>query len=177
MAERCWKVMTAVGTDRPGLVNGISRLIQEAGANLEDSRMAILGGEFAIVVLYSGEGSALQRVTDRSAEVGEALGLQLVIKDTQAKTNTPSVRGYRLKVTGLDHPGIVQSVTGLLASREINVENFESRLTHAPMSGTPTFVLEARLQVPPSVSLAELRKELDALCGADQLDFALESTA
>ena len=169
--------MTAVGSDRPGLVKGISSLIRGAGANLEDSRMAILGGEFAIVVLYSGTREALNEVGAASDQVATELGLQLVIKDTTEQRSAPSVRGFRLKVSGLDQPGIVETITGLLASREINVAGFDSRLTHAPMSGTPTFVLEATLQVPPTVSLSGLRRDLDATCDELGLDFALDSTA
>ncbi len=51
MANKSYLVLTAVGPDRPGLVSEISSLVLAAGANLEDSRMAILGGEFALLVL------------------------------------------------------------------------------------------------------------------------------
>ena len=39
--NRSFVVFTAVGPDRPGLVNQISSLIHEAGANIEDNRMAM----------------------------------------------------------------------------------------------------------------------------------------
>ena len=51
--DRRYVVLTAVGPDRPGLVNQLSSLIREAGASIEDSRMAILGGEFAMILLVS----------------------------------------------------------------------------------------------------------------------------
>ena len=48
MTNKSYLVLTALGPDRPGLVNEISAMVLAAGANLEDSRMAILGGEFAL---------------------------------------------------------------------------------------------------------------------------------
>ena len=52
--NRRYMVLTAVGPDRPGLVNHLSSFIREADASIEDSRMAILGGEFAMILLISG---------------------------------------------------------------------------------------------------------------------------
>ena len=41
--------ISAVGQDRPGIVNELSRAILEYGCNIVDSRMTVLGGEFAII--------------------------------------------------------------------------------------------------------------------------------
>ena len=48
-------VLTAIGPDRPGLVDEISSFLAARKINIEDSRMAVLGGEFAIIMLASGE--------------------------------------------------------------------------------------------------------------------------
>jgi len=71
-------VLTAVGPDRPGLVNRISSLIHEASANLEDSRMAILGGEFALLVLVSGTDAAVARVEQEAVRLEPELGLKVM---------------------------------------------------------------------------------------------------
>ncbi|MBM3890900.1 MAG: glycine cleavage system protein R, partial [Verrucomicrobia bacterium] len=44
---RQYLVVSAVGQDRPGIVDRISEFILDHDCNIEDSRMAILGGEFA----------------------------------------------------------------------------------------------------------------------------------
>src|SRR5690606_26366277 len=132
MTERKLKVMTAVGSDRPGLVKAISALIHGSGANLEDSRMAILGGEFALVLLYSGPAEALERVQAGTESLSTKLQLQFIIKDTSSPAARP-YRSYRLRVSGLDHPGIVDGVTDVLALRQVNVESLDTRLAHLPM--------------------------------------------
>ncbi len=171
---KSYLVLTAVGPDRPGLVNALSSLILQSGSNLEDSRMAILGGEFALLVLVSGDTEHVERVEREAPALGEKLGLRIMLKRTSVDPVRRPFLPYALRVTGVDRPGIVHGVTELLAQRHINVASLESRLAHAPLSGTPMFVLEADLQVPSELALAELRRELGALCEEENLDYVLE---
>jgi glycine cleavage system transcriptional repressor len=171
--ERRYKVLTAVGRDRPGLVQRIAAAIHEAGANLEDSRMAILGGEFALILLFSGTSDAVGGTIERARGLETELKLRITFDDT-SKGAPSAYLPYRLRVTGIDRPGIVANVTRVLAGRAINVASLESRVQYAPLSGTPLFVLSAELQVPSEVVLSTLRRELLAVCDDENLDFTLE---
>jgi glycine cleavage system transcriptional repressor len=175
--DRRYVVFTAVGPDRPGLVNEISSLIRTAGANLEDSRMAVLGGEFAIILLVSGSSEAIERVKQIGARVESELKLHCILKETTRVTPPQDYLPYRIQVSGADRPGIVQAIASILASRGINVASLESSVTYAPESGTPLFVLEAELHVPSKIVLSELRSQLAATCDEENLDFALEPGA
>lgn len=172
---KSYLVITAVGPDRPGIVSDLSRLIHSAGANLEDSRMAVLGGEFALLLLISGSEEALTQVEARGAEGEASLGLRFLAKRTSSPVAPKSTRPYAIKVSGLDRPGIVQTITQILARRQVNLRSVDSRLGHAPLSGTPLFVLEALLEVPSEVTLAELRRELVERCDEENLDLSLEA--
>ena len=174
MAQKNYLVLTAVGPDRPGLVNEISSLVLASKANLEDSRMAILGGEFALLVLVSGDADAVAQVERGSHELGERLGLSVLTKPTSSPQASRDFLPYQIRVTGVDRPGIVQRVTGLLAGRGVNVASLESRLAFAPLSGTPMFILEAALQIPSALALADLRRELASACDEENWDFTLE---
>lgn len=166
-------VLTAVGSDRPGLVSELSTLIHDHGANIEDSRMAILGGEFALVLLFSGTADAVREVQRASAPVGDRLGLSLFFKQTAASAPKQAL-AYRLRVSGLDHPGIVQRVSTVLSRFDINVASLDTAVVHAPMTGTPTFVLEADIDVPPTVPVTEAREALLTSCAEANLDCVLE---
>ncbi len=174
MAEKNYLVLTAVGPDRPGLVNEISSLVLAAKANLEDSRMAILGGEFALLMLVSGQADAIARVEHGSVELGQRLGLSVLTKATSPQQASRDFLPYQIRVTGVDRPGIVQRVAALLAGRGVNVASLESRLAYAPLSGTPMFILEAALQIPSALALADLRRELSTACDEENWDFTLE---
>lgn len=173
MADKAYLVLTAVGPDRPGLVNEISELIHASGANLEDSRMAILGGEFALLMLITGAEPALAQIERDGPALGDRLGLKLLFKRTLRHELRRDFLAYTIRVSGVDRPGIVHAVAGVLAKRGINVASLESRLSYAPLSGTPMFLLEAELQIPSEVALSELRRELSAMCDEENLDFVL----
>ena len=173
--DRRYVVITAVGPDRPGLVNQLSSLIREAGASIEDSRMAILGGEFAMILLISGPAGAIERVKEIPAHEGD-LGLRCIVKETAPHAPSDYLL-YRIEVSGADRPGIVQAIAAILANHGINVATLESRLSYAPFSATPMFMLEATLQVPSKTALSDLRSDLAATCEDENLDFHLEPGA
>jgi glycine cleavage system transcriptional repressor len=174
MGNKNYLVLTAVGPDRPGLVSEISSAVLAAGANLEDSRMAILGGEFALLVLVSGDQRAMQEVAARGAELGARLGLALLTKPTTSRQAARDFLPFQFRVTGVDRPGIVQRVAGVLAGRGVNVASLESRLEFAPESGTPMFILDAQLQIPSAVALADLRRELSSACEEESWEYTLQ---
>src|SRR6187431_1706193 len=173
MGNKSYLVLTAVGPDRPGLVSEISSTVLAAGANLEDSRMAILGGEFALLVLVSGDERAMGEVETRGAALGERLGLRLLTKATTSRQAARDFLPFQIRVTGVDRPGIVQRVTAVLAGRGVNVASLESRLEFAPESGTAMFILEAHLQIPSALALADLRRELSRVCEDESWDYTL----
>jgi glycine cleavage system transcriptional repressor len=172
--EKRYLVLTAVGPDRPGLVREISRAIRTAGGNLENSRMAILGGEFAIIVLVSGAAAALERLEQTTGELQGKLGLRVLSKPTGLSDSQRPFVLYRIRVTGVDHPGIVERVSEILAGHGINVASLETHVAFAPLSGTPLFVLEAELQIPSETALARLRRELSVACEDENLDLLFE---
>src|SRR3954453_12481984 len=101
MSKKSYLVLTAVGPDRPGLVNEISSLVLAAGANLEDSRMAILGGEFALLMLVSGEPKAIDEVELRGGDLGARLGVRVLSKPTSSPATNTDFLPYRISVTGV----------------------------------------------------------------------------
>src|SRR4029079_1840184 len=56
-----WFALSAIGRDRPGIVADLAELIYECDCNLEDSSMTILGSEFAVLLLLSGESPDVER--------------------------------------------------------------------------------------------------------------------
>lgn len=170
-----YAVLTAVGGDQPGLVDGISRFLLDCGCNLEDSRMAILGGEFAMIILVSGPEAGIRRVLDEAPAAGEPLGLTVTGRPARrpGEQAGPPAAPYVVRAYAMDHPGIVQRVTHLLAERGVNIRSLDTELTHAPHTGQPLFSLEARVDVPSGVSARSLRRDLEALGDEENVDLTL----
>lgn len=162
--EKKKMVLTAVGPDRPGLVRGIASAIHEGGANLEDSRMAILAGDFALIVLFSGTPEAIEQVTAKARVLERELDFQIRVKQATPASATAEFRPFEVVVTGVDQPGIVHRVGQVLAELEVNVASLESRLESAAFHGTPMFSLRAEIQVPPERNPEDLADQLEQVC-------------
>jgi glycine cleavage system regulatory protein len=165
-------VLTVLAADRTGLVESLAAKIAAAGGNWEESRMARLAGQFAGILLVTCE-------PDRSDEIAAAVrsldakGLQVTVQRAAPPAAVGGTR-LRLELTGNDRPGIVRDVSRILAELQINVEELESAVGSAPMSGEPLFTARAKLSVPAAVPIGELRKRLEALAGELMVDVVTE---
>ena len=170
-------ILIAAGTDQPGIVDRISGVIFDCGCNLEDSRMSLLGGEFALMVLVRGSPSALRELEGSAIPVADELGLLLQIRPTGERQNSGSRVAdaicYRLHAVAMDHPGIVHKITRLLREHQINVVRLDSEMGAAPTTGTPIFSLHLEMHVPASVPVARLRADLQSFAEEENIDISL----
>jgi glycine cleavage system transcriptional repressor len=168
-----YALLTAVGADRVGIVDDLTSLILERQCNIEESRMAVLGGEFAIILLFSGEKAGVGRLLEELPARGSDLGLAVSAKKTVPPKTDPQARPYLLESVSLDTPGIVHSVTSLLRQYRVNIEDLETETTPAPWTGAPLFSMRARLSVPGDTPIARLREALEELEAETNLDVKL----
>ena len=75
-------VVTAVGHDRPGIVSEISQLVRELNLSIEDSRMTVLGGEFALLMSVTGGDLGLQRLATKVEQLATESDLQFTFRRT-----------------------------------------------------------------------------------------------
>jgi glycine cleavage system transcriptional repressor len=166
-------ILTAVGPDRVGIVDDLTILVLERRCNVEESRMAVLGGEFAVILLFSGDREDVEGLIRDMPGRGKSLGLQVALKETQPPATSPDSRPYLLESVSLDTPGIVHSITSLLRRHGVNIGDLETDTVPAPWTGAPMFVMKARLTLPAAVPIAGLREELEALETEQNLDIKL----
>jgi glycine cleavage system transcriptional repressor len=155
-------VITAVGPDRPGIASDVSGHVHAAGANLADSRMVNLRGQFALIALVEGNADTLAALRKRLGEAAPKMNLSFEFGEAKKADRLEGVP-FRLKTYSMDQPGIVHKVTSYLHEQGINVEELETHLESAPFMGTPVFTLEILMLVPKTVSVKALRKSLEEL--------------
>ena len=171
-------ILTAIGTDRPGIVDELSQYIFDRGGNIEDSRMVNLRGQFAIMVLVGGSADTFGRVGGDLPEFSKRIGMQAELRPAAATGRPPQAADalpYRLVGTGIDQPGLVHRLAHLLREMNVNIESLETRLTPAPYTGAPMFELEAVLSVPRSTQLSNLRQKLAGVCDEINMDWDLRT--
>lgn len=173
MAAKDHLILTAVGPDQVGLVERISEFISRHACNIEDSKMAVFCGEFAVIMLVSGEGTALVKVARDYRDIEAETGLSIAIKTPSARMAPQSFLPYNLKASCMDHPGIVYHISGVLSSLGINIESMETKTYAAPVSGTPIFQLEATLAVPTSTNINQVRARFNEIQRDENIDIEL----
>ena len=170
---KSFAVLTASGADRVGIVDDLSAALLEADCNIEESKMSVLGGEFALIVLVSGPSASVDRLLGELDILGERAGLELSGRQTAAHVADPRGRPYHIACVSLDTPGIVHSVTGLLRRRGVNIDELETETTGAPFTGAPMFHMRITAIVPADVSMSALRSELADIASTQDLDITI----
>ena len=152
-------IISAVGSDRPGIISELSGIITTHGGNVEESRMSRLGSDFAIIMLVSVSTDweeslevALQSIND----------LTISTKLTQIQEIGDNKK-YKIDLNGADNEGIVKVLSKYLAEKSINVLEMETHISHAPISGTPLFNLNASVSVPNDVEETVIQSDLSQI--------------
>jgi glycine cleavage system regulatory protein len=165
-------VLTVIGRDRSGLVNAVSETIAAGGGNWLDTRMATLAGQFAgmlLVAIAPDKADALVV----SLKKLEAQGLRFIIEKS-AEEAPVAGRTLRLELVGLDRPGIVRDVSGVLAAKKVSIVELESEQVSGSFSGEMMFKARARLRLPAGLDPEDLRKALEAIANELMVDLDLE---
>lgn len=146
-------VFTLSGTDRVGIVDEITSSLLEIGGNIESSRMARLGGEFAVLMLVSLPSDKADALQDTVIDL-ISRGYKVTTTPTE-QNGAPAHLGwvpYRIEVHGADHEGIVHTIAHTLALKGISIESMDTGNTRAPNSGALLFSMDALVLVPPGLA-------------------------
>jgi glycine cleavage system transcriptional repressor len=168
-------VLSALGDDRPGIVNDLSRAILACDGNISDSRMSVLGGKFALILMVSGSQEVVEKLEAMLPDLEEKLGLTIIAKRTEYdQSSLQKVIPYYVEVVAMDHPGIIHEVAGFLSARGINIENMDTRGYNAAHTGTPMFSLEITIDVPEDLVISKLQDEFIEYCDKQNLDVTIK---
>lgn len=167
-------VISALGQDRPGIVDEFSRVIYELGCNIADSRMTKLGDEFAILLMVEGPWNQLAKLEAQVSDLEKRLDMTIISRQTETHIEDKDILPYSVEVVALDHPGIVHKLASFFAKRNINIENLSTSSYAAPHTGTRMFSVEINVGIPAHIQIADLREEFMDFCDTLNLDAVLE---
>jgi glycine cleavage system transcriptional repressor len=167
-------VISALGHDRPGIVKNLTHPISESGSNILDSRMTILGGEFAILMMVEGSWDTIAKLEAQLPALGEKLELTITAKRTTSQQPQVNAIPYQVNVVALDHPGIVNQLADFFSMRNINIQDLFTDSYNAPHTGTPMFTATLIVNIPGDIAISRLREEFFYFCDGLNLDGILE---
>jgi glycine cleavage system transcriptional repressor len=137
--------------------------LHESKANIEDSRMSILGGHFAMMLVVSLDVAEAEGLNAQLETVRESMSLEHAlaqqIEDTSGVARPAPT--HVLTVYGADHPGIVAAVCDALAEREVNIDDLATRVVGSQQQ--PVYTLICELTLPGSLEPASLKADLEGV--------------
>lgn len=166
-------VLSAIGNDRTGVVQDITKVILACGGNIEESRMTTLGAEFAVLMLVSGNWHTLSRLESALDKLADD-NLSISIRKTGVKDVRNDCMPYAVDVVSLDQQGIVYNLADFFAKRDIEIADVATRRYAAAHTGAPMFAVQMAVNIPSSESISQLRDEFMELCDRLNLDALLE---
>ena len=167
-------VLSVLGTDRPGVVDDITKVILECGGNIDESRMTALGKEFAMLLLVSGNWHTLNKLEASLDKLTGDDGLIINIKKTDLRSDIEECMPYGVDIVCLDEPGIVFNLANFFAARKIEISELVTRRYAAAHTGAPRLSLQMTISLPGSVHISQLREEFMEVCDQLNLDALLE---
>ncbi len=174
-----WFALSAIGRDRPGIVADLAELIYECDCNLEDSSMTILGSEFAVLLLLSGEGPDLERRLSSGCKRLEwEKRLTVFFRPLDGEPGAPAAHQdapMECVVTGVDKAGIVARVARALADEAINITDLRTESRPEPESGTPIYTMRIRMTLPPDCDRRALQRRLERVAAELRVELTLGS--
>ncbi|WP_018692314.1 glycine cleavage system protein R [Algicola sagamiensis] len=152
-------ILTIVGPDKPGLVDGLSQMVLEHKGNWLKSDLSHLAGQFAGIVQIEIDDNnhealchAVEGMVDLDIRVHEG-------RQEEEKTRSE----INFAITGNDRPGIVQELSSVLAQNGANIVHFTSAQQSAPNWGSPMFNAVATVSIPEDVDKETLIESVEAL--------------
>jgi glycine cleavage system transcriptional repressor len=138
-------VVTAIGTDRTGIVSQLARLVSDCNCNIVDSRMAIFGNEFTFIMLLSGDAAAISKIEYLLPSSGLALDLLTMTKRTSAHKPQPLSKPFQLSYTGPDKVGTLGTMSSLLADHQVYIGSLRSETLMIDGIATTNTVMTVQL--------------------------------
>ena len=168
-------VITAIGNDRPGLVEELAAVVVAHEANWLESSLAHVAGKFAGLARIS---APQQSVAALLKALTDFKPLRVIVERAGQISPPPaSQRALHLSLMGHDRVGIVREVSQVIAKHGVNVETLNTYVTAAAMSGETMFHAEADLLADARLDVSALKSDLEALSNELIVDIALHELA
>lgn len=161
-------VITILGPDQPGLVKSLSETLNQFNGNWTESRMSHLAGKFAGILQISVPEDQVDELTI-ALQALQSDGLQISIEKVDQAKSAPS-KVLNLELLGQDRPGIIRDITEQLARLNVNIEELESQVKEASMSGGTLFCAQLKLGLPEGVTSDAVQDSLESMSDQFMVD-------
>jgi glycine cleavage system transcriptional repressor len=144
MNKKFYYALTFFSEDKPGIVAKISKILFEMGINIEDSSSTLLRGFFSMILLVSTDERIEESLIAR--KFSNLKGITVTVKEVKELKKKKSEDTFVISVYGADKPGLVYSVSNLLAEHNVNIIDLQTKV--AGKKDNPVYIMVFEVAVP-----------------------------
>lgn len=160
--------IAAMGGDQPGIVAAMGEALLSLGGTIDDSSMTILGGHFAMLLVVNSP-SSRDELQSALEPVASRFDLLLEVRAAERHPFSNEIRDdYVVAAYGPDKPGLVSTLSRILADADANITDFGSRL-----GADHTFAMWFNVALADGTDVESLGEQLRRAGGDLQLDVRL----
>jgi glycine cleavage system transcriptional repressor len=153
-------IVTVMARDRVGIVRDVSRAMSGIGGNITHVSQTVMRGYFTLIIsVETPENITQPQIVQAIENQGKPGELEVNIRPfekTSAEEHAPSER-FTLSLQGNDSKGIISSVTGYMADKNINIDDFYAYAIEG------RFVMLVQVSIPCGADVEELQSSLEKL--------------
>ncbi|MCK6265438.1 glycine cleavage system protein R [Vibrio sp. ZSDE26] len=159
-------VITAVGTDRPGVSNQVVHLVTQSGCNIIDSRIALFGNEFTLLMLISGNANCITRVETTLPLLGQEHDLITMMKRTSTHAELDHAYTLEAFIESEDRMGLTEKFTQFFADRNIGLASLSAKtISKSKIElDSDQFHIALTATVDSQCNLMQLQEEFTDIC-------------
>ena len=169
-------VISILGTDRPGIVAGVSKVLSENRCNIEDVSQTRLQTEFAGIFIASvPKALRPEDLLERLEKDLMPFGLHVQLKTLQSleeKRRPSPSEPFVVTTVGADRLGLVAGITEVMARFRVNITNMKAVFRGGDDPNMNTMIYQ--VNVPKDAGSKDFRKALHEKAKALGLELSIQ---
>src|SRR4051812_12359297 len=134
-------IFIATGADRPGVLDDVSMFLHEHHADILESRVSLLRGQFGLLLLIRAEDDVMKLIEQGLPVLEKNTNIRTELRpadEVPARDDTP----IRLTASGSDSANAVHRLSHLMRVLNVNIENIETRAEREKSQSKGQFSLD-----------------------------------
>lgn len=167
-------LLSALGTERSGLLEALVQQISQCGCSITDSRVSVLDGVLVFVARVGGSWDTLARLEAARERLERSLELDIHLRRVTPGRSGQARLPYSVDIVGRDRTGTLADLLAFFARHDVVVAEVVTQSFVSDQTGTPMATVQMNVHLPDGLSLAMLRDEFMELCDRLNLDGVME---
>lgn len=167
-------LVSAIAPADTQLLSILGKRVVDAGCNLLEARVSMLGREVCVLLLAGGAWDAVAKFESALTRLQREEQIMLTVKRTGTRVLAGTSLPYAIEVIAADRPGVLYQLAEFFARRGITIEALNSSRYKAAQTAAEMFSAQISIGIPATMHISGLRDDFLEFCDSLNLDAILE---